>query len=213
VQLLEIDLKVRPGIAVVPPELDFGAVGPQGAKAQVVDIKSPKERPVKAKTSTEAKYLAVDQEPLEREAKIGVRLYVKVLPGVPPGPFSAKVVVETGDAARPRLEIPVRGTGPGGVSVEPAKLLFEAAVAGAVVGTLEVSGGAGFKVTGVRTTSPQLEAALEPAAGAGAAGGRHRVQVKLAAGANSGRLLARVIVATNDAAQPEVTVPVMGVVR
>src|SRR5206468_4308887 len=38
---VSLDLKVRPGIAVMPPELDFRAIGPQGAKEQSVDVKAP----------------------------------------------------------------------------------------------------------------------------------------------------------------------------
>ena len=72
-----------------------------------------------------------------------------------------------------------------------------------------MSGGAGLKVTGVRTSSPQLEAKLEPLAG----GGSWRVQVRLASSARPGRLLGKVIVATGDAKQPELTVPVMGLVH
>jgi hypothetical protein len=89
--------------------------------------------------------------------------------------------------------------------VQPAKLVFDKAAPGADVGSLEVSGG---KVTEVRTSNPSLVAALEPLEG-----GRYRVRVKLAGNAKPGRLLGKLIVKTADAAQPEITVPVLGLVR
>jgi hypothetical protein len=207
--LVQADLKVRPAIAVVPPELDFGAVPATGSKPQSVDLKGPKERPFKVKSVTsDAKFLAFEQDPLDLDERAGVKISVKVLPGVPAGPFTAKVVVETDDAGKPHIEIPVRGMGPGGLQANPAKLVFESAAAGASVGSFEIAGGPNLKVTGVKTSSPQLEAKLEPAAG-----GRWRVQVKVASGAKPGRILGKVIVATSDAAQPELAVPVMGLVK
>ncbi|MFQ5601118.1 MAG: hypothetical protein ACE5G2_11270, partial [Candidatus Krumholzibacteriia bacterium] len=43
--------------------------------------------------------------------------------------------------------------------------------------------------------------------------GRYRVQLRLATDARAGRLLAKVTVSTRDGKQPELSVPVMGIVR
>lgn len=207
--LVEIALVVRPGIAVVPPELDFGSVAATGSRTQQVDLKAPRERPFRVvSAAAEVPYLSVNQEALELEERSGTRLYVKVLPGAPPGPFATRLVVETDDAARPRIEVPVRGSGAGGLHVEPAKLVFEAAAPGTAIGTVALAGDAGLQVTAVRSTSPQVEASLTPAGA-----GRYTIQVKLAANAKPGRVLAKLVVATNDAAQHEVTIPVMGLAR
>lgn len=207
-QLVDVDLVVRPGIAVVPPELDFGAVPAAGSKERTVDLKAAKERPFElTAVSAEAPWLAVDHDPMQIEDRAGYRLYVKVKPGAPAGALATKIVVATTDAGRPRIEIAVRGTGPGGLRVEPARLVFEAAPGGAV-GAIAVSGGKGFKVTGVSSSSPSVEAAVEPQAD-----GSYRVAVRLAAAAKPGRVLAKLAIATSDAAQPEVTVPVMGLVK
>ncbi len=207
-QLVDVDLDIRPGIAVVPPELDAGSVPATGSKRFQIDLKAARTRPFKVKSAAAAvPFVSVEQEPLELEERSGTRLVVKVLPGAPPGPFATKIAVETDDPARPRIEIPVRGVGAGGVAIDPARIVFESAAAGASLGSVAVSGKA-LKVTGVRTSSPQIEAVLQPNAD-----GTYRINVKLAAGAKPGRVMAKVIVATNDTAQPEVSVPVMGLVR
>ena len=207
-QLVDVDLDIRPGIAVVPPEIDLGNVPAAGSKRFQVDLKAARTRPFKVRTAAAAApYVSVETEPLELEERAGTRLVVKALPGAPPGPFVTKITVETDDAARPRIEIPVRGVGAGGVAVDPARIVFETAVPGADIGTVAVSGKA-LKVTGVRTNSAQIEAALQPGSD-----GSYSVKVKVAAAAKPGRVMAKVLVATTDTAQPEITIPVMGLVR
>jgi hypothetical protein len=180
-----------------------------GSKEMTVDLKADKTRPFKVTGVTaEASFIAVEQEPLQTEERAGVRLYVKAQPGTPAGAFASKVVVTTDDAAKPRIEIPVRGSGAGGLHAEPAKLVFDAAAPGADVGAVALLGGKGVQVTGVRSSSPALEPAL-----AAQPDGSYQVRVKLAANAKPGRVLAKLIVATADAKQPELTVPVLGMVK
>ena len=204
-----VALVIRPGIAVVPPELDFGEVPAAGSPERTVDLKSAKDRPFKV-TGVQAgvPFVSVEQEPVQTDDRAGVRLYVQVKPGAPAGAFTSAIVVQTDDAAKPRIEIPVRGVGPGGLHAEPARLVFEGAAPGAEVGTIAVRGQKGIQVTGVRTSSPQLEAKVQTQAD-----GTYEVRVKVAPGAKSGRLLAKLFVATSDTVQPELTVPVMGFVR
>jgi hypothetical protein len=208
-QMVDVDLVVRPGIAVVPPELDFGSVPAAGSTEKQVDLKAAKERPFKVtKVGADAAYVVVAQEPLQMEERAGVRLFVKVKPGAPPGAFATKVVVETDDAGRPKIEIPVRGTGAGGIVIEPARLTFEPADKGAQVGTLVVHGDKGLAVTAVKSTSPSLEAALAPQPD-----GSFKIDVKVTNSAKPGTVLGKLLVATSDPAQPEVAVPVMGKVK
>jgi len=205
----DVEMKVRPGIAVVPPEIDFGSVPASGSQERTVDLKAGKERPFKVTSvSAEAPYVSVEQEPLQTEERSGVRLFVQVKPGAPTGPFTTKVVVQTDDAAKPRIEVAVRGTGAGGLRIDPEKLIFTQAKPGAEVGTIAVQGDKGVRVTGVRSTNPGLEAAVEQGSD-----GKYNVKVKVASGAKSGRLLAKLVVTTTDTAQPEITVPVMGLVQ
>ena len=186
-QLVDVDLDIRPGIAVVPPELDFGNVPAAGSKRFQVDLKAARTRPFKVRAAAAAApYVSVESEPLELEERAGTRLVVKVLPGAPPGPFSTKITVETDDASRPRIEIPLRGVGAGGVAVDPSRIVFESASAGADIGTVAVSGKA-LKVTGVSTSTPQIEAALQPRPD-----GTYSVKVKVAASAKPGRIMAKV---------------------
>jgi hypothetical protein len=208
-QLVHAAMKVRPGIAIVPPELDFGAVPAAGSKEQPVALKVPKERPLQVKAVTPgAPFLAVEQEQLQTDDRTGVRLYVKVKPGAPAGPFSTNVVVETDDPARPRIEIPVRGKGAGGPSFEPERLVFSAAAPGEAVGTVTVRGGTGLKVTSVKSTSPALEAAAEPQSN-----GSIVVRVAVAGSAKPGRITGKLLIGTSDAQLPELSVPVLGVVK
>jgi hypothetical protein len=208
-QLVQATMTVRPSIAVVPPELDFGAVPAAGSKELTVDLKAPKERPLRVKTATAAvPYLTVEQEPLQTDDRAGVRLFVKVKPGAPAGPFATSIIVETDDAAKPRIEVPVRGKGAGGASFEPERLVFEAAAPGAAVGTVTVRGGKGLQVTGVKCTSPALEATPQPQAD-----GSIAVRVSVAKGAKPGRITARLLIGTSDASQSELAVPVLGVVK
>ena len=149
--------------------------------------------------------MEVTHEPLQLEERHGATIWVKVRPGVPPGPFTAKVQVRTSDTSRPSIEIPVRGRGPGGLVAQPDKVLFETAAAGSEVGAFEVKGGKGLQV---RSSTPSLLAEIEPSAG-----GAQRVKLRLAGNARSGRMLAKVTVSTADASQPDLVVPVMGLVR
>ena len=206
---VDVEMVIRPGIAVVPPELDFGAVPATGSPERTVDLKAGKSRPFEV-TSVEVgvPFVSVEQEPLQTDDRAGVRLHVKVAPGAPAGAFKSAVVVHTNDAAKPRIEIPVRGSGAGGLHAEPERLVFQGAAPGAEVGTIAVRGKKGVAVTGVRTSSPQLEAKVQTQAD-----GTYAVLVKVASGAKSGRILAKLFVATSDATQPELTVPVMGFVR
>jgi hypothetical protein len=204
-----VEMVVRPGIAVVPPALDFGTVPPAGSQDKTIDLKSAKTRPFQVTSAhAEAPFVAVEKEPMQTEDRAGYRLYVQVKPGAPAGPFATRIVVETDDAAKPRIEIPVRGAGAGGLRADPARLVFEAAAPGSEVGRVRVLGGKAVQVTGVKCSTPMLEAAF-----AAQPDGSCEVRVRLAAGAKPGRILGKVIVATGDAAQPEVSVPVMGVVR
>jgi hypothetical protein len=205
---LDVKMKVRPGIAVVPPELDFGAVTAQGSSAHTVDIKAGKERPFKVTSlAADVPYVTVEQDPLQTDDRVGVKLSVKIAPGVPAGPFATKIVVQTDDASRPRIEIPVRGAGPGGLAVNPAKIVFEAMAPGADLGTITVAGDKALKLTGVKSNNPAVEATIQ------GDGGTYTVKVSLAKTAKPGRLLAKLAIATSDAAQPELTVPVTGVVK
>ncbi len=206
--LFDVDINVLPGIAIVPPEVDFGNVGAEGTKkAQKVDVKVPRTRQLEIlEVTSAAPFLAVTQEALELEERHGVSVFVKVLPGAPPGPFATKIVVRTSDASSPSIEIPVHGRGPGGLRAQPEKVMFEAAGRGAEVGSFEVSGG---KDLVVKSSVPGLRAELEPLPGAD----QHRVRLRLADDARPGRLLAKVTVSTRDGSQPELTVPVMGIVR
>jgi hypothetical protein len=207
-QRVDVDLDIRPGIAVVPPEIDFGNVPPTGSKRFQVDLKAARTRPFKVRAATSSvHFVTVEPEPLELEERAGTRLIVRAQPGAPPGAFVAKITVETDDAARPRIEIPVRGVGAGGIAVDPARLMFESAAPGADLGAIAVSGKA-MRITGVRTTSPLIEATLQAVAD-----GTYNVKVKVAAAAKPGRVMAKVLVATTDAGQPELTIPVMGLVR
>ena len=148
VLLVDVDINVLPGIAVVPPEIDFGNVGPEGTKkSQKVDVKVPRTRQLEIlEVKSAADFIAVTQEPLNLEDRHGVSVYVKVLPGAPPGPFATTVVVRTSDAASPSIEISLRGRGPGGLRAQPEKVVFEAAAAGTEVGSFEVTGGKNLEV-------------------------------------------------------------------
>jgi hypothetical protein len=145
---------------------------------------------------------------MQTDDRAGVRLFVKVKPGAPAGPFATTVVVETDDPARPRIEVPVRGRGAGGPSVTPERLVFEAASPGAVVGTVTVRGDKGLQVTGVKSTSPALEATPQPQPD-----GSIAVRVAVAKNAKPGRVTAKLLIGTSDAALPELSVPVLGVVK
>ncbi|HZM15464.1 MAG TPA: DUF1573 domain-containing protein [Candidatus Krumholzibacteria bacterium] len=205
--LVDVDIVVLPGIAVLPPELDLGSVGPEGTKKSLkVEVKIPREREMEILgVSSDAAYLEVTHEPLQLEERHGATIWVKVRPGVPAGPFATKVLVKTSDPSRPSIEIPVRGRGPGGLVAQPDKVVFETAAAGSEVGAFEVKGGKNLQV---RSSTPSLLAEIEPSAG-----GAQRVKLRLAGNARSGRLLAKVTVTTADTSQPELVVPVMGLVR
>jgi len=207
VTLIHVDFVILPGIAVVPPELDFGQVGPEGTKKSLkVDVKAPRERDLEIlDVSSDADFVSVTHEDLQLEERNGASIYVKVLPGAPPGPFSAKVLVRTNDESQPTIEIPLHGRGAGGLRAQPERVMFESAPAGSDVGSFEVSGG---KDLLVRSSAPALMAEID-----GSAEGTVRVKLRLAENAHSGRLLAKVIVSTRDGSQPELTVPVVGIVR
>ncbi len=205
---LDVKMKVRPGIAVVPPELDFGAVPAPGSTVRTVDIKAGKERPFKVTSlAADVPFVTVEQDPLQTDDRVGVKLSVKIAAGVPAGPFATKIVVQTDDASRPRIEIPVRGTGPGGLAVNPAKIVFEGLAPGADVGTINVTGDKALKLSGVKSNNPALEATIQ------GDGGAYSVKVTLAKAAKPGRLLAKLTISTSDATQPELMVPVTGVVK
>jgi hypothetical protein len=207
--LLDAKMTVRPGIAVVPPELDFGAVPAAGSKALTVDIKAPKARPFKVTSlAAEVPYVTATEEALQTDDRVGVKVFVRVAAGAPAGPFATKLVVQTDDAAKPQIEIPVRGSGAGGLQVQPDRIVFDTATAGTDVGSIAVRGGKNLQLTSVKASNPSLEATLQPQAD-----GSYQVQVRIAKSAKPGRVMAKLAIATSDAAQPEITVPVMGVVK
>ena len=169
-------------------------------------MKAPRERNLEVlEVSSDAGFLSVTHEDLQLEERNGVSIYVKVLPDAPPGPFSARVTVRTNDESTPKIEIPVRGRGAGGLRAQPERVLFESAAAGTEVGSFQVSGGTDLEV---RSSVPTLQAEIEPSPG-----GKVRVKLRLSENARSGRLLAKVTVSTRDGSQPELTVPVVGIVR
>lgn len=205
--LFEVDLFVLPGIAVVPPELDFGTVPATGSRrSKQVDIKAPRSREFEVeRVTSEAAFLELDHEPLDLEERHGAMIFVKVLPGAPMGSFEATVIVHTSDPERPTIEIPIRGIGAGGLRVEPARITFETTSAGETVGSFEVEGAKDIQVT---SDNKNLLATVEKNANGGV-----RVTLRLAADARPGRLLAKVHVAPMSGDDPGVAVAVMGMVR
>jgi hypothetical protein len=184
-------------------------VGADGSKEFAVDLKAAKSRPFKVTSATsESPWIALVQEPLQTDERAGVRLFVKAKPGTPAGPLDTKVVITTDDAAKPRIEIPVRAASSGGMTAVPAKLVFEAVAAGSDVGTVALKSDKGQKVMGVKSSTPSLEPTLAPQPD-----GSYQVRVKVASSAKPGRIYGKLIVATGDAAQPELVVPVLGVVK
>src|SRR5262245_35475192 len=94
--LVDAKMTVRPGIAIVPPELDFGAVPAAGSKALTVDIKAPKARPFNVTSiAAAAPYVTATEEALQTDDRVGVKLFVRVAAGAPAGPFATKLVVQT----------------------------------------------------------------------------------------------------------------------
>lgn len=207
--LLDAKMKVRPGIAVMPPELDFGTVPIKGSKPHTVAIKAPKERPFKVTSlSADVPWLTVTEEPMQTDDRVGVKVSVTASGGAPAGPFTSKVLVQTDDAAKPRIEIPVRGVGPGGLQVVPERLVFTTLAPGAEVGTVTIKGGKNLELKSVKPSNPNVEATL-----AKQPDGTMQVQVRIAPGAKPGRVMTKLAIATSDAAQPEVIVPVTGLVK
>ena len=205
--LVDVDIVVRPGIAVVPPELDFGRVGAKGSESpQQFQVKVPRERDLEiTEVTADVPFLKAEQEPLELEERYGATVFVDVLPGAPAGAFRANVVVHTTDPARPTIEVPVHGRGPGGLQAAPERVVFATASSGAEIGAFEVSGG---EVHEVKSSDPRVLTMLESLGE-----GRHRVVLHLADNAKQGRVMARISVASVSGAEPELVVPVMGMVR
>ena len=203
--LVDADLFVLPGIAVVPPELDFGDVPAEGIKrSKNVDIKAPRERDFEVTSVTsDATFLEVDHEPLDLEERHGAMVFVKMLPGAPSGVFEETVIVHTTDKERPTIEIQVRGRGPGGLRVEPSRIMFPTAAVGDEVGRFEVLGAT--EIT-VKSSNEHLTATVEVLPS-----GASEVVLHLSADARSGRLMAKVQVSSSAGAGVEV--PVMGTVR
>jgi len=205
--LVDAELFVLPGIAVVPPEIDFGNVPAEGTKrSQQVDIKAPRDRDFEVESVTsEAAYLELDHEPLDLEDRTGAMVFVKVLPGAPSGDFKATVVVHTTDADRPTIEIPIHGRGAGGLRVEPARVTFAGKAAGEEVGSFTVHGADGIEAT---SSDASLLAEVEDLPDGGM-----RVVLRLASDARPGRLLAKVHVSSSKEKAEGLDVPVMGMVR
>jgi hypothetical protein len=205
--LVDVDIVVRAGIAIVPPELDFGRVGSEGSDAPLqFQVKVPRERDLEiTEVTTDAQFLSAEQEPLELEERFGATVYVDVLAGAPAGPFTGHVVLHTTDAARPTIEVAVHGRGAGGLQAAPERVVFATADAGAEVGSFEISGGVVHQVT---SSDPRLTPRLEALSD-----GRYRVVLRLAGDAARGRVMARVSVASIAGEEPGLTVPVMGMVR
>ncbi len=205
--LVDVDIVVRPGIAVVPPELEFGRVGAEGSDApQEFRVKVPRERDLEITgVTTDVAFLKAEHEPLELEDRFGATVYVDVLSGAPPGAFTGHVILHTTDAARPTIEVPVRGRGPGGLNAAPERVVFAMASAGSEVGAFEVSGG---RVEEVKSSDPRVMPTVEALGD-----GRFRVVLRLADDAGKGRIMARISVASAAGDEPELTVPVMGMVR
>lgn len=204
--LVDVDLTVRPGIAVMPPELDFGRVAASGSKSLQVDIKAPRAREFEVlEVAADADFLEIATEPLSLEDRHGAMLFVKVLPGAPRGSFEATITAKTSDPSRATITIPVHGQGPGGLTARPERLTFAVTPAGADAGTVDITGGGPIEV---RSTSDQLLTRVEELEQ-----GRYRVHVQVAEEARAGRVLAKLVVSTPGENEPSLEVPVMGIVR
>ena len=205
--LIDVDLFVLPGIAVVPPELDFGTVPAQGSKrSEKIDIKAPRSRDFEVTgVTSEVAFLELEHEPLDLEERHGAMVFVKVLPGAPTGPFEATVIVHTSDPELPTIEIPVRGRGAGGLSAAPNRLTFELTAAGEKVGSFDVQGAQDIQAS---SSNAGLVTEVEKLPDGGA-----RVHLRLAADARPGRLMAKVQVTLLQGNDPGVSVAVMGMVR
>ncbi len=207
VLLVDVDIVVRPGIAVIPPELDFGRVAETGSNSPLqFQVKVPRARKLEITgVSSEAAFLKAEHEPLELDERFGATVFVDVLPGAPPGAFRSHVLVHTTDTARPTIKVPVLGRGPGGLRAAPERVVFAVAAAGSEVGAFEVSGGTVHEVS---SSDPRVMPKLESLGD-----GRFRVVLHLSPDASKGRVMARVSVASKAGEDPDLTVPVLGMVR
>jgi hypothetical protein len=208
---VQIGAVVRPSTLLVSTRrIDFGTVDfDQGATRELY-VKDPGDgsldiREVTSDSRLLEVALAGTAHPEVKERTFPVRVSVK--PAAPAGPFVGSITIVSNHPKEPRLTIPVTARIKGDIEVRP-KTLFLGFVqrtkpaTGSV--TLVPSSMRGFSITAVRMSSDLFTAKPSPAD----SGKGYKVTVGLTETAPSGLLKAEMVIRTDSAVQPTITVPV-----
>jgi uncharacterized protein DUF1573 len=125
--------KIVDAVEVDPSEsvnfAEISAEEPQRRTVAIVSTDRPDLKLTKLKSSR-PDLIVADAKPMgpeelkRRNARSGYEVTVEVKPGMPPGRFSEKVMVETDHPERPELDLAVVGQAYGPISVVPSRLVM-----------------------------------------------------------------------------------------
>lgn len=140
-----------------------------------------------------------------------IDLPFSILPGLPIGAFASTITLRTNCAKEPRIELPVRGTVLGPFTLTQTYITFGIVAKGsAPVKTTEIlcRPRGRYKVVAVECDEKIVEATLKMDRR-----GRSFIEAQIASSLPPGKFKTTIKIKTDSKMQPELTIPLMGLVR
>jgi hypothetical protein len=215
---LTIKGKVHPPVVVYPPEaIQFPTISNEDAHKRFIAVYSP-DRPqvkvTKVTTSKPDRIVATAQPLKPEEAKAlrteaGYQVLVEIKPGMPQGPFSEELVIQTDHPKRPELRVSLGGNVIGPISVVPPGLRMRDVTSRAGTTrdlTVMVRGGKEVHFQ-VESKPQRMDVSIMPDDRPGMRG-RYRMTVEVPAGTAAGPIHGEIVLKTDHPLVGELKIPV-----
>jgi hypothetical protein len=160
---------------------------------------------------TDAPYLTATMKESPAQGEMGPKYDVRVVlgPGAPPGKLTKKLLLHTNLPDKPIIEVPIYAEVGGYLAFSAESLNFGTFVAGTPKKlSLEITAPADHpvKVTGVRSSTPDVAATLETVR----PGHSYRVVCTVSTKKKPGRIFGTLVIETDDSAEPRREIALTG---
>lgn len=205
---LKISGTIVAEVMMEPRSVNFGNIksGEEAVREVTLSFAPGKTISIKDLSSTSA-FFKVETQPLD-EGEEGVVVRITADRALPIGRNTERITILTSSERMGTLQIPVYAFVQGDIAISPQILSFrKSGSTGLTSRTLTVAtSGADFKIAGVEVSSTLFTAVtkeVEP-------GKKYEIVVKMSDDAEDGRIHEKLMIKTDNAQQPLITIPIYG---
>jgi len=205
---LKISGTIVAEVMMEPRSVNFGNLksGEEAAREVTLSFAPGKNISIKDLSSTSA-FFKIETQPLDGDEE-GVVVRITAHKALPIGCNTERITILTSSERMGTLQIPVYAFVQGDIAISPQILSFrKSGTTGLTSRTLTVAtSGAEFKIAGVEVSSTLFTAEtkeVEP-------GKKYEIVVKMADAVKDGRIHEKLLIKTDNAQQPLITIPIYG---